>query len=1125
MHRSSIEITAFSDYIYSTKLLIFCMCRRYLAYNLTPVAGVAARISRNGHPIDDHPSSAMMSPLPLSSSVNIPITVVGSFLVRHNRGRYLFRCQESKVDIGVQSDAGSQLIEAWNIELMSCVRDSYIKLILEMQKLRRDPLASILEANLGRTVSLVLSSYRDEIYSFWPRSCQSTLLKQHLDGEDATLKPLMADWECLIEHVIRPVYSRLVELPVWQLYSGNLVKAAEGMFLSQPGNGVGANLLPATVCAFVKEHYPVFSVPWELVTEIQAVGFAIREIKPKMVRDLLRASSPSIGSWSIETYVDVLEYCLSDIQLLEPSESKELPTPRDLNNPDFGSFSKKEDSHSFAALGASRYRHHGVSPATSVNSGGDAIEMVTSLGKALFDFGRGVVEDIGRGGGSSSQRHPLTGHTSYGPYGFSTSEDQRLFQISSEIRGLPCPTAKNSLIKLGFTEVYIGNKEEQYLVTSLAGKFIHPEVVERPVLRNIFSNCSIQSFLKLQAFSLRLLSSQMTSVFHENWANHVNDSQNAPWFSWEKSASSGREAGPSPEWIRLFWKIFHGSSEDISLFSDWPLIPAFLGRPILCRVRERHLVFVPPPVRDLANSHTTSEAGIPEVGQSEYSSDSREIREYLLSFKIIEGKYPWLFSLLNQYNIPIFDVNYLDCATSSKCLPLDGQSLGQTIASKLVAAKRAGYFPQLTSFAASERDELFNLFASDFSSSSSNYGGEELEVLRNLPIYKTVLGTYTQLESEDLCMIASKTFLKPSDDRCLSHSANSTESSLLRALGVPELDDKQILVKFGLPRFEHKPRLEQEDVLIYLYTNWNDLQSDSSLIEVLRDSEFVKTADEQSENLCKPQDLFDPGDALLTSVFSGVRKKFPGERFISDGWLRILRKAGLRTSVEADVILECAKRVEYLGVECMKDEEIPDELNVWNPKNEVSFEIWVLAETLVKTILSNFAVLYGNNFCNLLGKIACVPAEKGFPNIGGKRSGNRVLCSYSEAILMKDWPLAWSCSPILSIQSVVPPDYAWGPLHVSSPPAFSTVLRHLQVWLYLDSFLKLVTLIDISNQILQVIGRNGGEDTLAHWPAISGIKTVDEASLEVLRYLDKVWSSLSSSGNLVCFSSHPGRCS
>ncbi|KAL6566195.1 hypothetical protein OROGR_001810 [Orobanche gracilis] len=1000
--------------------------RRSLAYNLTPIAGVAAHISRNGHPADNHPSNTIMSPLPLSRSINIPVTVVGCFLVRHSRGRYLFRYQESDAQ-EVESDAGSQLIEAWNRELLSCVSDSYLKLIFEMQKLRRDPVTSVLEPNLCRSVGVILSAYRDEIYSFWPRSGRSAPFEQPLDDKDSTpVRLLEADWEYLIEHAVRPFYARIVELPVWQLYSGNLVKAADGMFLSQPGSRVGDNLLPATVCAFVKEHYPVFSVPWELVTEIQAVGTTVREIKPKMVRDLLRASSPSMGE-------------------------------------------SAPNSH-----------RHEMSSTASVNSGGDAVEMVTSLGKALFDFGRGVVEDISRTGGSPS----LTVGTSYGSYGTSTSGDQKLVHVSSEIKGLPCPTAKGSLIKLGFTEVWVGTEEEQCLLTSLAGKFIHPEVLERPVLRNIFYNCSSKSLLKLQPFSLRLLAGHVRFAFQENWVNAVSESKSAPWFSWEESASSGREEGPSPEWIKLFWKILGRSSEDISLFSDWPLIPAFLGRPILCRVRERHLVFIPPPFRDLDSFESIPDVGTSEVGESEFSSESNEVQAYLLSFKFLKEKYPWLFSLLNQYSIPIFDVNYMDCAPPSKCLPADGQSLGQIIACKLVAAKRAGYFPHLTPFPASDRDELFHLFASDFLSTNSSYGTEELEVLRDLPIYRTVLGIHTRLEGQDMCMISSNTFLKPSDERCLSHSTNFTERSLLRALGIPELHDQQILVKFGLPGYEHKPQLEQEDILIYLYTNWNHLQSDSSIMDLLKNTNFVKTADEQYENLCKPKDLFDPGDALLLAVFSGERKKFPGDRFISDGWLEILRKTGLRTSAEADVILECAKRVEYLGAEYMKQEEVQDDLNV----NEVSSEIWVLGETLIKSIFSNFAILYGNNFCNLLGKIACVPAERGFPNIGVRRSRNRVLCSYSEAIMMKDWPLAWSAAPILSMQTVVPPEYAWGPLHLSSPPAFLTVLKHLQV-----------------------IGRNGGEDTLAHWPAVSGIKTINEASLEVLKYLDKVWPTLSSS--------------
>lgn len=52
----------------------------------------------------------------------------------------------------------------------------------------------------------------------------------------------------------------------------------------------------------------------------------------------------------------------------------------------------------------------------------------------------------------------------------------------------------------------------------------------------------------------------------------------------------------------------------------------------------------------------------------------------------------------------------------------------------------------------------------------------------------------------------------------------------------------------------------------------------------------------------------------------------------------------------------------------------------------------------------------------------------------------------------------------------------------------------------------------------QVVGRNGGEGTLAHWPTSSGMMTIEEASCEVLKYLNKSWESLSASGgSIFCF--------
>ncbi|KAH7569811.1 hypothetical protein JRO89_XS05G0003000 [Xanthoceras sorbifolium] len=1063
--------------------------RRYLAYNLTPVAGVAALISRDGHPADALGTRSIMSPLPLSGSITLPVNVLGCFLVHHNCGRYLFKYQDKITLSKARPDAGDHLIEAWNRELMSCVRDSYVEMVVEIQKLRKEPSSSTIESSAACAVNLSLKAYGDQIYSFWPRSNTHTLINQA--GEDSNLtsvEVLKADWECLIEQVIRPFYSRLVDLPVWQLYSGNLVKAEEGMFLSQPGIGVGGNVLPASVCSFVKEHYPVFSVPWELVTEIKAVGFRVREIRPKMVRDLLRVSSTSIVLRSVDTYLDVLEYCLSDIQFLgSPNFSGDDTSSGPVGSDSMGRVPSEVGSSATVSM-PNVLSSRGLSAQTAVTSG-DALEMMTSLGKALFDFGRGVVDDIGRAGGPLLERNTIAGSSNNS----NRHEDPKLLSIAAEIKTLPCPTATNHLARLGVAELWFGNKDQQALMMSLAAKFVHPKVLDRAILVDVFSNSAMQALLKLKSFSFQLLASNMRLLFHKSWVNHVMEPNMAPWFSWENASSSGGEGGPSSEWIRLFWKGFSGSSEDLSLFSDWPLIPAFLGRPILCRVRDRHLLFIPPTLANPIPENSTADVGATGsnvTGLSDQTSESELFQPYIAAFEVAKEKHPWLLSLLNQCNIPIFDTAFMNCAASCNCLPTPGQSLGQVIASKLVAAKRAGYFPELSSLSTTDRDELFIFFAHDFFSNRAKYGSEELEVLRSLPIYRTVIGSFTHLLGQEQCIISSNSILKPSDEHCLSYSADSVEYVLVRALGVPELYDNQILVRFGLPGYEGKSQSEQEDILIYLYTNWEDLQADSSVVEALKETKFVRNADEFSVDLSKPKDLFDPADAILRSVFSGERKKFPGERFDTDGWLQILRKTGLRTSIEADAILECARRVEFLGNECLKSPVDLDDFGTdfLRSDNEVSMEIWALAGSIAEAVFSNFAVLYGSNFCNQLGKIAFVPAELGLPNVYGKKGGKRVLTAYSEAIISKDWPLAWSCAPILSRQNVVPPEYSWSGLQLRSPPTFSTVLKHLQV-----------------------IGKNSGEDTLAHWPITSGMMTIDEASCEVLKYLDKVWDSLSSS--------------
>ena len=56
--------------------------------------------------------------------------------------------------------------------------------------------------------------------------------------------------------------------------------------------------------------------------------------------------------------------------------------------------------------------------------------------------------------------------------------------------------------------------------------------------------------------------------------------------------------------------------------------------------------------------------------------------------------------------------------------------------------------------------------------------------------------------------------------------------------------------------------------------------------------------------------------------------------------------------------------------------------------------------------------------------------------------------------------------------------------------------------------------------LLQVVGRNNGEDSLARWPTTSGMMAVEDACVEILKYLEKVWGTLSSSGWYKCDASN-----
>ncbi|KAG0589167.1 hypothetical protein KC19_1G000400 [Ceratodon purpureus] len=1062
--------------------------RKYLSYNLTPVAGVAAHLTRNGLVPDSSTNNYILAPLPVPILSGLPITIMGHFMVSRGVTRHLFKTltvpdltTSTNRSINGSKVSIESVATAWNKELLACVRDSYIELLQEIQRLRQDPSSSRADPPIGRGLDGMYGVPADRTYSLWPRS--RALMSM---GPD---QPGAVEGQCLAEWLIKPMYVRLVESPMWQLHGGAMAKAADGMFLTPPGVEQQGMAPPATVCEFLKAHYRVFAVPWELTKEIEAAGVSAKELTPKMLRSLLRIPSIAAAVPSVLTQVDLLEFCCADL-ISEKPNSTPLEPENVANQPNgievqSISTSSRQPIGLQQAITGSRLRPSRVlrseqqiqieeRPTPRVLDGRDPIEWFTDMGRAIVDLGAGVMNDISRDGPSAPES--------------TSSEDHSTLNKSLvlELKGLLCPTATNQMSKLGVTDFWVGSKEQQDLLPSLASKFVHPMCVERIILADLFRDRVFQNLLKLEPFSSQVLAANLGAALPKHWISRGAAGTTTPWVGW--SDSNVPLTGPSAEWLRMLWKNINvTSTEELALFSQWPLIPAVTSTPVLVRVGQRQLIFVPPvPQQWLPTS------GLEDVP---INDDMDGITRGYLE---LERQQPWLLPLLRNCHVPVYDRRFLDFSIVDVCMPPPEKSLPEVVVGIFLALQRAGCLSPLElPLTPEDCNALFLLFASFTSvgAAASAYSSEELDLLRLLPIYKTCTGSFVSLDLRMHCIVPPSVFFQPADDLCLEFRETSEGGSLYQTLGIPELADYEVIARFALPGFEAQPDREQERILAYLNSNWSALRQHENLMSVLSETKFVRNVTVQSSNvidnavLYRPSDLMDPESTLMKRIFADDPGKFPGGQFATPGWLAILRNAGLRSVIDPPLLLECAKKVDRLGKENFQDLDLLDESEAVSAGNNgVSIELWTTAGMLVEALLNNFASVAGTNFCEALGRLAFVPAERGIPGIGVPGSGRKVLAAYNEAVLVKDWPLAWTCAPILVKANVVPPEFSWGSFRLSHPPPFATVVKHLKM-----------------------VGRNGGEDILARWPNVKGMRSVEDAFGDVLKYLTSVWDGLSDS--------------
>jgi len=132
--------------------------------------------------------------------------------------------------------------------------------------------------------------------------------------------------------------------------------------------------------------------------------------------------------------------------------------------------------------------------------------------------------------------------------------------------------------------------------------------------------------------------------------------------------------------------------------------------------------------------------------------------------------------------------------------------------------------------------------------------------------------------------------------------------ALLEDMGVRRLEDHDVCELFVLPTFSSLASSKQRAVREHLLRHWQAFRQHDRLREALRTTPFVPVG----ERLLRPSEVLDPRVDVLSYIFGG-ESVFPEAECCTDEWLAMLAALGMRTSIDRNAFLECARKVQQLG--------------------------------------------------------------------------------------------------------------------------------------------------------------------------------------------------------------------
>ena len=278
-------------------------------------------------------------------------------------------------------------------------------------------------------------------------------------------------------------------------------------------------------------------------------------------------------------------------------------------------------------------------------------------------------------------------------------------------------------------------------------------------------------------------------------------------------------------------------------------------------------------------------------------------------------------------------------------------------------------------------------------------------LLRNLPFYKTISGTYTRLSGGNTVYEVPASV--PGDDLKVFSTVTSSifllhapkHDQIYQHIGIKQVSEVMFYIDIVLKHFHHLTPKGREIHLKYVrdYLLHECCNGYASLLIVVKQLLFIP---DNSGVLRSANEFYDPDNKVFKKFVP--KEKFPPSPFNSKEWKDFLKKVGLQCAVTKNHFLQYAIQLEG------------EAHNITDPTSDEGKEILQRANVLVSYLFGNKG-LQTPSFLSQISKIRFVPAARItelYLDIHPPHTRTILTC-FESSVIKSHTDLVWSSASLI----------------------------------------------------------------------------------------------------------------